>query len=103
MQKSQKKATTATKTKTKSKAPEKKQGCVSKRKPEDDPTDSKESSDPEPTYLQHRKHVKQSVDDGMDIVDDGPEVVISLVSGSDRDETRSSDEEVRSWAHSITQ
>ena len=104
MPKSQKKATMAIKTKTKSKGHTTKQGpktsqtvhsaLCHKRKPKDSSTDSEESSDPEPKHLPHRKRAKQSVDDEVEMVDDEPEVVLDLASSSDRDDTRSSDEEV---------
>ena|SRR5260221_11805488 len=101
MSKPQTQATITTKTKTKiySKALTKKQGstktqivqCAHKRKPEDTPTDSNESSSPEPTHVL-QKCKKQSVDNEIDIVDNEPEVVIDLVSGSGRDVILSSDE-----------
>lgn len=90
--------TTATMTRAKSRASTtKKQGCIHKRKPTDDPIESEELSDPEPTQLPHRKRTKQSadVDDEIETVDDEPEATISLVSsGSDRDDRGSSTEEV---------
>jgi hypothetical protein len=101
--------TTKTKTKTKiySKALTKKPGStktqiVHKRKPEDAPTDSNESSSPEPTHVPHKKWEKQSVNNEMDTVGGEPEVVIDLVLGSGRDDVISSSNEVRSLSYLIT-
>ena len=102
MPKPQRKATKTTKTKTKVTAPTKKKGPTKnqtaqsshKRKPENDPTGSEESSDTEPTHLPHKKRAKQLVDIEMNIVKNEPEVVIDVPSSSDRDNTSSSDNEV---------
>jgi len=104
MEKSQK-VTNATITKTKSKAPTKKQGHIYKRKPEDDPIDSKAFSSPEPTHMPHQKRAKRSAnnEDEIETLDDEPETTISLVSSSGRDDTASSNEEVRHQGYSVTQ
>jgi len=92
--------TTKTKTKIYSKAPTKKQGPIKtqtvrhahKRKPEDNPTDGDNSSSPsspESTHVPHRKRAKQSVVNEVDIVNNEPEVVINLLSGSGGDNSTS--------------
>ena len=67
-----------------------------KWKPEDNPTDSDEpeTSDTEPASKPCKKHGKQTVGDETDMVHDRPDVEPELVSGGDRDDMRSSDEEV---------
>ena len=101
----QKKATTtAIKTRTKSKAPAKKQGPTKRknvqstrkrRKPEDDDsTDTDKSSDTEPTQQPHRKRTKELVVKDMEVVNDKPDSVIDVASGSDSDDRVSSDGEV---------
>jgi len=106
MLKAQTQATITTKTLTKiySKTPTKKKGpskiqtvqCASKWKPDDNPTDSDKSSgsDQDSSHVPHKKCAKQSVDDGMETVDDEPEVVINLVSGSGGDDATSSSDKV---------
>jgi len=97
-------AATAIKTRTKSKAPAKKQGPTKRkkvqstqkrRKPEDDDsTNTDKSSDIEPTQQPHRKRAKKSVLKDVEVVNDEPDSVIDLASGSDSDDRVSSDGEV---------
>lgn len=100
MAKPWKKVTAAAKTKT-LKAPVKKQRPTKiqthKRKPEDNPTDSDEpeTSDTEPAQKPCKKRAKQTAGDETDVVEDRPDIEPELVSGGDRDDMRSSDEEVR--------
>jgi len=108
MPNSQKKAATATKTRTKAKAPAKKQGPTKgkkvqttqkQRKPEDDnSTDTDKSSDIEPTQQPYRKRTKKSVAKDVEVVDNEPDTMIDLASGSDSDDKVSSNGEVWYWA-----
>lgn len=83
------------------KAPVKKQRPAEmqthKRKPEDNLTDSDkpETSDTELAHKPCKKRAKQTAGDEMDVVEDRPDIEPELVSGGDRDDMRSSDEEVR--------
>ena len=108
----QKKATTtAIKTRTKSKAPAKKQGPTKRKKvqstwkrrklEDDDSTDTDKSSDTEPTQQPYRKHTKKSVVKNVEVVNDEPDSVIDVASGSDSDDRVSSDGEVwrRIWPY----
>ena len=101
--------TTKTKTKIYSKAPTKKKKTQTvwhahKRKPEDDPTDNNSSSpsSPESTHALQKKHAKQSVVNNVNIVNNEPEVVINLISGSGSDNSMLSNDEVWSLTYIIT-
>jgi len=109
MPKPQKKTATAIKTNTKSNGHTTKQGPKktqsqtthgARKRKTNDSTDCDESSSPEPICPPHRKRTKKSVVDEVEAVDSGPEVVLDIASSSDRDDARSSDREVRCWAHS---
>jgi len=105
MPKLQKKATKTTKAKKKLIAPTKKKAqSTCKWKPEN--SDSEDSSDTESTHPPHKKHAKQPEDVEIDIVDkvdEGPKVVIDVLSGSNRDDTQSSDNEVWRSPNPVTQ